>query len=261
MPSSLFGDSTKLRQILQNILNNATQYTTKGNIIIGVKWNGNKETGKINISVTDTGKGISKEKLSHLFEDKKEDKKSYVSGMGLYIAKKYIDLLNGEIEVESEVGKGSTFTITVTQKVINDKEIGDIYAHQTVKKSINAFDASDKRILIVDDDKLNIKVATRLLKPYNVEIVSVMSGKEAIELLKNDSNFNLILLDQMMPEMSGTETLHKLQDENIKIPTVMLTADAMVGKKELYLKAGFDDYLAKPINTEELNRVLKNFLK
>lgn len=261
MPSSLFGDSTKLRQILQNILNNATQYTTKGNIIIGVKWNGNKETGKVNISVTDTGKGISKEKLSHLFEEKKEDKKSYVSGMGLYIAKKYIDLLNGEIEVESEVGKGSTFTITVTQKVINDKEIGDIYAHQTVKKSINAFDASDKRILIVDDDKLNIKVATRLLKPYNVEIVSVMSGKEAIELLKNDSNFNLILLDQMMPEMSGTETLHKLQDENIKIPTVMLTADAMVGKKELYLKAGFDDYLAKPINTEELNRVLKNFLK
>ena len=260
-PSSLFGDNTKLRQILQNILNNATQYTTKGNIIIGVKWNGNKEIGKLNISVSDTGKGISKEKLSHLFEEKKEDKKSYVSGMGLYIAKKYIDLLNGEIEVESEVGKGSKFTISVSQKVINEKEIGDIYAHQTVKKSINAFDASDKRILIVDDDKLNIKVATRLLKPYNVQIETLLSGKEAIELLKKDSNFNLILLDQMMPEMSGTETLHKLQEEKIKIPTVMLTADAMVGKKELYLKAGFDDYLSKPINTEELNKILKKYLQ
>lgn len=260
-PSSLFGDNTKLRQILQNILNNATQYTTKGNIIIGVKWNGNKEIGKLNISVSDTGKGISKEKLSHLFEEKKEDKKSYVSGMGLYIAKKYIDLLNGEIEVESEVGKGSKFTISVSQKVINEKEIGDIYAHQTVKKSINAFDASDKRILIVDDDKLNIKVATRLLKPYNVQIETLLSGKEAIELLKKDSNFDLILLDQMMPEMSGTETLHKLQEEKIKIPTVMLTADAMVGKKELYLKAGFDDYLSKPINTEELNKILKKYLQ
>lgn len=260
-PSSLFGDNTKLRQVLQNILNNATQYTTKGNIIIGVKWSGNKEIGKLNISVSDTGKGISKEKLSHLFEEKKEDKKSYVSGMGLYIAKKYIDLLNGEIEIESEVGKGSKFTISVSQKVINEKEIGDIYAHQTVKKSINAFDASDKRILIVDDDKLNIKVATRLLKPYNVQIETLLSGKEAIELLKKETNFDLILLDQMMPEMSGTETLHKLQEENIKIPTVMLTADAMVGKKELYLKAGFDDYLSKPINIEELNKILKKYLQ
>ena len=261
MPSSLFGDSTKLRQILQNILNNAAQYTTKGSIIVGVKWSGNKETGKLNITISDTGKGISEQKLNHLFEEKKEDKKAYVSGMGLYIAKKYIDLLNGKIEVESEVGKGSIFTVTVTQKVINEKEIGDIYSHQTIKKSINIFDASDKRILIVDDDKLNIKVAIRLLKPYKVQIESVLSGKEAIELLKKDSNFDLILLDQMMPEMSGTETLNKLKDEKIKVPTVMLTADAMIGKKELYLKAGFDDYLAKPINTEELNRIIKNFLK
>lgn len=262
MPSTLYGDSSKIRQTLQNILTNAAQYTEKGNILLSVKWIGNKETGKINFTISDTGKGISEEKLKTLFNDtSKSNKKSYVSGMGLYISKKYIDLLNGEMEAESTVGKGSTFTITINQKVINEKEIGDIYARTTVKKAVAAFDASDKRILIVDDDMLNIKVATRLLKPYQVTIESVTSGKECLTLLKEDTQFDLILLDQMMPEMSGTDTLRKLQEENIKIPTVMLTADAMVGKKELYLKAGFDDYLSKPINTEELNRVLKKFLK
>ncbi len=101
----------------------------------------------------------------------------------------------------------------------------------------------------------------RLLKPYGVRIASVKSGQECINLLKEDAHFDLILLDQMMPLMSGTETLHHLRDENIDIKAVMLTADAMIGKKELYLKAGFDDYLSKPINTEELNRVLRKFLK
>lgn len=262
IPSTLFGDVAKIRQICQNILNNACQYTVKGSVILEAKWSGNKETGKLNISISDTGKGISATKLKNLFkEDAKTDgKKQYVSGMGLYISKKYIDLLNGEIEAESTVGKGSCFTVKINQKVINDKQIGDIYAHKTVKKTVNTFDAKGKRILIVDDDKLNSKVAVRLLKPYNVETTSVTSGKECISLLKTES-FDLILLDQMMPEMSGTETLHKLQEEKIKTPCIMLTADAMVGKKELYLKAGFDDYLSKPINTEELNRVLKKFLK
>lgn len=260
IPSNLFGDSNKLRQILQNIINNAIQYTEEGRIIIGAKWNGDKENGKLSISISDTGIGIEKEKLDHLFDDK-NDKKNYSSGMGLYIAKKYIDLLNGEIEVESEVKKGSKFTVTISQKVMNSNEIGDIYSKQTIKKDIKTFDATGKRILLVDDDNLNIKVATRLLKPYNLEIVSLNSGKEAIELLKNDNKFDLILLDQMMPEMSGTETLHNMREEKIEIPTIMLTADAMVGKKELYLKAGFNDYLSKPINTEELNNILKKYLE
>ena len=263
LPSVLYGDSSKIRQILQNILTNATQYTEKGSIILSVRWKGNKENGKIIFQVTDTGVGIALEDLKTIFDEnaKRNEKKGYVSGMGLYISKKYIDLLNGEMEAESTVGKGSSFTITIGQKVINEKEIGDIYAHTITKKNINSFDASDKRILIVDDDALNIKVAMRLLKPYGVAIESVKSGKECIRLLKEDTNFDLILLDQMMPEMSGTETLHHLRDENITIKAVMLTADAMIGKKELYLKAGFDDYLSKPINTEELNRVLKKFLK
>ncbi len=263
IPSTLYGDSAKIRQILQNILTNAAQYTEKGSIILSVRWKGTNENGKIIFQVTDTGVGISEEELKIIFDEnaKRNEKNEYVAGMGLYISKKYIDLLNGEMEVESTLKKGSSFTITLGQKVINEKEIGDIYAHTIVKKNVNVFDASNKRILIVDDDNLNIKVAIRLLKPYGVQIESVKSGQECINLLKKDINFDLILLDQMMPIMSGTETLHHLKDENINIKTVMLTADAMIGKKELYLKAGFDDYLSKPINTEELNRVLKKFLK
>ena len=259
IPSTLYGDSSKLRQILQNILNNAVQYTEKGNIIIKVNWIGNKETGKLKFEVTDTGKGIDEKKLKTLFQDK-ENKKKYQSGMGLYIAKKYIDELNGEIEVTSTPKVGSTFTITINQKVINENKIGDIYSHQTKKNLVTAFDANGAKILIVDDDNLNIKVATRLLKPYNVDITAVTSGKEALKLLDTNT-FDLILLDQMMPEMSGTETLHQMQEKEITIPTVMLTADAMVGKKELYLKAGFNDYLSKPINTEELNKILKKYLE
>lgn len=263
LPSTLYGDLPKIRQILQNILTNAAQYTEKGSIILSVKWKGTKDNGKVSFQVTDTGVGIEEDELKIIFDEnaKRSEKSEYVEGMGLYISKKYIDLLNGKMEVESTLGKGSSFTITIGQKVINEREIGDIYAHTMIKKNINAFDASDKRILIVDDDTLNIKVAMRLLKPYSVNIESVKSGQECIQLLKEDTNFDLILLDQMMPMMSGTETLHHLRDENINIKTVMLTADAMVGKKELYLKAGFDDYLSKPINTEELNRVLKKFLK
>lgn len=264
MPTSLYGDSSKLRQILLNILNNAVQYTDEGSITIRVKWSGTKEFGKLSMAVSDTGRGITKEKLKGLLTDvvkSEESKKGYVSGMGLYIAKKYIDLLNGKLEAESEVEKGSTFTVTLTQKVVNDKAIGDIYSHQTQKKNVNVFRAEGKRILLVDDDKLNLKVATRLLKPYAVKVESVQSGKECLDLLKKDVHFDLILLDQMMPKMSGTETLHQLKEEGYLIPTIMLTADAMVGKKELYLKAGFDDYLSKPINTEELNRILTRFLK
>ncbi len=261
MPSVLYGDVSKLRQVVLNILNNAVKYTLKGSIGVKIKWNGDKIAGKLAISISDTGIGIEKTKLASLLASSIKDDQAYVSGMGLYIAKKYIELLNGEITAESEVGKGSVFTVSINQKVIDDKAIGDIYSRSTTKKNVNTFNASDKRILIVDDDALNIKVASRLLKPYEVNIESVKSGKECIELLKKDQNFDLILLDQMMPEMSGTETLRKLKEENINIKTVMLTADAMVGKKELYLKVGFDDYISKPINTEQLNEILIKYLK
>ena len=129
------------------------------------------------------------------------------------------------------------------------------------KKKSSSFNAKGKKILIVDDNKLNLKVANKLLTPYNVITKTANSGNEAIDMIKEE-NFDLILLDQMMPEMDGTTTLQELQkDNNFKTPVIVLTADAIVGKKEEYLKAGFNDYLAKPINNDELNNILKKYLR
>ena len=263
IPSKLFGDVTKLRQIVSCIIDNSIKFTNKGSITVDA--NASKKGGiaKLSISVSDTGIGIDSAKLKMLFsENKKTDNKKYVEGMGLSITKKLIDLLKGEISVESEVKKGTKFTISVTQKIIDSKPLGMIDEYVSKKKKMNFFSAKGKRVLVVDDNKLNVKVAEKLLKPYDVEVVSVYSGYEAIDIIKKDSKYNLILLDQMMPVLDGISTLHELQKlDNFKIPVVALTADAIVGKKEEYLKEGFNDYLAKPIDNDELYNILKKYLK
>ncbi len=263
-PSKLYGDSGKIRQILQNLLDNATKFTTKGSITIDVKADKNKNDAKLIISVIDTGVGIEKNILNRLFDDSKKtakDDKNYIGGMGLTISKKLIDLLKGEITVQSEVGQGTIFTLIINQKIINDKVIGNLDEYVVSKRKDNTFNASGKKILIVDDNKLNLKVASKLLTPYNVASTAVSSGHEAIELVKKET-FDLILLDQMMPEMDGKTTLKELQKlPNFHTPVIVLTADALVGKKEEYLESGFNDYLSKPINNDELCTLLKKYLK
>ena len=263
IPEKLYGDSGKIKQILLNIINNAIKYTEKGKIqIIG---NCEKSTSntELIISIKDTGKGIESEKLSKLFDvNKKANNKDYIEGMGLTIAKNLIDLLKGEIEVESIVGEGSTFTIKVTQKTISDSTIGDAKNFDPEKKKLNTFNAEGKKVLVVDDNKLNIRVAERLLKKYNVETISVETGKECITLIEDKNKYDLILLDQMMPEMNGVETLKELKKiKGFNIPVVVLTADAIVGKKEEYIKEGFDDYLSKPIEIDKLTEILKKYFK
>ena len=263
IPSKLFGDSTKIRQILASLIDNAIKFTKKGKITISAKSEKKGGLSNLNISISDTGSGIKQDKLEMLFsENKKTDDKKYVEGMGLSITKKLIDLLKGEIDVQSEVGKGTNFVITITQKIIDNKPIGSIDEYVSKKKKVNSFSAKGKRILVVDDNKLNIKVALRLLEPYNADVDSVTSGYEAIDLLKKDMKYDLILLDQMMPGLDGITTLHEIKKiEGFNIPVVALTADAIVGKKEEYLKEGFDDYLSKPINNDELYNILKKYLK
>lgn len=263
-PSKLYGDSGKIRQILQNLLNNSIKFTNKGSITIDVKSIKNKNDAKLIISIIDTGVGIEKKKLDHLFDDGKKttkDEKNYIEGMGLTISKRLIDLLKGEITAQSEVGQGTIFTITVNQKIVNDKIVGKMDEYVISKEKRNSFNAKGKKVLIVDDNKLNLKVATKLLAPYNVISKTASSGNEAINMIKEEK-FDLILLDQMMPEMDGTTTLQKLKEDNeFKTPVIVLTADAIVGKKEEYLKAGFNDYLSKPINNDELNEILKKYLR
>lgn len=263
IPIKLFGDSGKIKQVLLNILNNAIKYTNKGTIKITSKCVKYVNNAKFTISVSDTGIGIEKEKLSKLFDDsKKLDNKDYIEGMGLTIAKNLIDLLKGKIEVESKVGEGSKFTIIVDQKVINDKTIGEMKNYDPEKKRLNTFNAAGKKVLVVDDNKLNIRVAERLLKKYNIEVTSVESGKECIKLIKGKNKFDLILLDQMMPDMNGVETLNELKkNKRFKTPVIVLTADAIEGKKEEYLNEGFNDYLSKPIEIDTLTDILKKYFK
>lgn len=264
LPSKLFGDGGKIRQILLNLLNNAIQYTDKGKISVIARGEVKRSNLELTISVEDTGRGIEPERLNTLFDDVDENSidPTKPRGMGLFVSKKLIDLLHGKIVVESQVGKGSVFTITVTQKIIDETPIGDIYDHQSRKKKVSAFNASGKSVLIVDDNKLNLKVATRLLTPYKLKTETVESGKQCIDLIEKGSKYDLILLDQMMPEMSGVETLQELRKiEGFATPVVVLTADAVIGVREKYLNDGFDDYLSKPIDVEELNELLKKYLK
>lgn len=258
IPSVLYGDVSKIRQVLLNIIDNAIKYTDKGNIIITGSSEKQNYNTKLIISIKDTGTGIEGRKLNKLFEGSNG---KLMKNTGLAISKRIIDLLNGQIIVESVVGEGSTFKIVVTQKTINSKPIGDIEHYRFPQKKVIAFNAKGKKVLVVDDNKIDIKVATRLLKPYNIDIESVTSGKECFDLIKTGKKYDLILLDQMMPEMTGTETLSKLKGlKGFKIPVVVVTADAIVGVKEKYLNDGFDDYMSKPIDVNELNHLLKKYL-
>lgn len=262
IPTKLYGDQARISQVMLTILDNAVKYTEKGSIQIDAKCEKNGSMAKLIISVRDTGAGITKEKLETLFTQTNDSDK-YVNGAGLTIARKLIDLLKGEIEVESSVGMGSTFTVSINQKIMDETGIGDINGHASnSKKTSVAFNAKGKKILVVDDNKLNLKVATRLLKPYEVEVDIASSGDECIKKIEASTDYDLILLDQMMPEMNGVETLHTLKAmSGFNIPVVVLTADAIKGKKEEYLSLGFNDYLSKPIDVEELSKTLKKYLK
>ncbi len=256
IPTSLLGDGGKLRQIMTNILDNAVRYTEAGQITLKAKGEILKSNYKLTLEVVDTGMGMSQEKMSEILSD------DTTSNTGLSIVKRLIDLLKGELTVESKVGKGTTFSVTVTQKMIDETPIGDLGIHKVRKRKATPFDASGKRILVVDDNKLNLKVATRLLEPYQVTIDKVESGQECIDLIQEGNTYDLILLDQMMPEMDGTETLKQLKaNEKFNMPVIALTADAIVGKKEVYLSSGFDDYLSKPIDRNELHNILKKYLQ
>lgn len=259
IPAKLYGDSAKISQVILGLIDNACKSTEKGSITIDATCEKKSNNAKLIISIKDTGIGIPKDKLEKLFDSKLDNEEDYVSGMGLTIISKLIDLLKGEIEVESEEGVGTTFTVSFPQKIMDETEIGS-----TIESSNNnlVFNASGKKILVVDDNKLNLKVATRLLKPYEVVVETLNGGAECIDYIKNGNKFDLILLDQMMPGVNGVETLHALKEiDGFDTPVVVLTADAIKGKKEEYLSLGFNDYLSKPINTEELSNTLKKYLK
>ena len=263
IPKVLLGDSDKIKRILINIISNAAQNTNSGEIIFKVQAVKNGSKCRLIMSVSDTGKGIAKSELNTIFNRyERVNNEKGSNGLGLAIVSNLVSLMGGKVDVDSELGKGSTFTITIDQSIIDDTSVKVI---KNDDHNVKVFDASGKRVLIVDDNKLNLKVASRLLMPYNVSVVLAGSGSEFLDIIDNDTNFDLILMDDMMPKMSGSDTLNIFKKiervSGFSIPVVVLTANAISGMREKYLSCGFDDYLAKPIDKFELNRVLKKYLK
>ena len=279
LPDYLFGDVVRVRQVITNILNNAVKYTDKGGVtlkITGVKRfriPDGKSMIDLVVSVTDTGIGISEEDMGKLFGkfervnlDKNSTKEG--TGLGLAITKMLLDMMGGEIKVESTYGVGSTFTLTIPQGVLVDEPIGNF--REKFEKSMGArnayhesFRAPQAKILIVDDTKMNLVVATEFLKDTKVQIDTAGGGKEAVDLALS-KKYDVILMDQRMPEMDGEEAFRIIRSHtdgpNAETPVICLTADAVVGARERYLSKGFTDYLTKPIDSNSLERMLKKYI-
>lgn len=264
IPEYLYGDVTRLKQVIINLLTNAVKYTKTGYIMFKISAKVKEDKVKLLITVQDSGIGIKKDSIDKLFSKFDRlgvEKETSVegTGLGLAITKKLVELMHGSISVQSEYGSGSKFTIRVDQKILKGKELEDAKNKKPVQTE-QVIDANGKKVLVVDDNLLNIKVAERLLAKYNVTLECVMSGQECLNKV-NEGKYDLILLDDMMPKMTGGETFVKLKEiEGFNTPVVILTANAITGMREKYLSDGFDDYLAKPIEQLELNRVIKKYL-
>ena len=265
IPSVLYGDHSRVKQIILNILTNAVKYTKEGFVDFKVNSVVQGDMCRLIISVEDSGIGIKSENIDKLFQnfERLEVEKSITiegTGLGLAITKRLVELMNGSIVVQSIYGKGSKFTVAIDQKIIATEPIHE--EHPVIDEdTIKIIDLSNKKLLVVDDNVVNLKVIKRLLVDYNANIDTVTSGQECIDKISNGENYDLIFMDIMMPKMDGVTTLNKLKDlGNFKIDTIALTADAIDGQKEKYLQDGFNDYLAKPIEKKELNRVIIKFL-
>lgn len=270
IPYELIGDKAHIKQIVNNLLSNAIKYTDRGIVEFNVKCINNDGKCMLFITVKDTGKGIKAEDINKLFTkferlDAERNSTTEGTGLGLAITKKLVELMGGKINVESNYGQGSMFMVQIPQKIgklaeSNDEaELLDIDESYLKPKTI---DYSGKKILIVDDNKLNIKVARRSLADFNFEIDECFNGEECLNLINRGNSYDLILMDIMMPIMSGETAMRELKNINgFETPVIALTADAVAGAKERYLNEGFVDYIAKPFSKEQIKEKLDKIFK
>ena len=264
--SKLYGDSTKLFQILLNILTNSVKYTEVGKISLELTHQSDGVYEHLKFKVSDTGFGIKKEDYDKLFEkfsrlDIATANEIEGTGLGLVITKQYVDILGGKIYFDSEYGVGTTFYVEIPQRITDKSPLGDYREVKQKHKISDAIDCSSYRALVVDDNKLNLKVAKRLLGMYKFQIDTATSGRECVYKFKEGTHYDIMFLDHMMPEMDGIEILHIIKHlEGYHTPImVVLTANAITGVKEMYLREGFDEYLSKPIDLSELNRLINKY--
>ena len=265
LPKVLYGDNARLKQIIMNILSNSIKYTNEGSITTKIEALSNAEKCLLTITVEDTGVGMTQESLDQIFTKfQRFDIDKYTNiegtGLGMAITKGLVTLMGGAIDVSSEYGKGTKFTVTLEQE-ISSKSIDEIIA-QEESHNFNPFDASGQRVLVVDDNKINLKVAERFLEQYKIDLDFCISGRDCIDKIKNGEKYDLILLDIMMPRMKGTEVIAELKKmPGFETPVVALTADVISDIGEKYTQIGFNDIITKPIVEEDLYNTLKKYLK
>ena len=274
IPSVLYGDELRIKQVLTNILSNAVKYTKEGTVTLKVshQW---IDTEKIMLSfaVSDTGAGIKEEDLAELFDsfkrlDINKNRNVEGTGLGLNIARQLAELMKGDITVESTYGVGSTFTITIPQIVVNAAPIGNFEEYikkskKEKKENREIFTAPKASILIVDDNAMNLSVMKGLLKRTKIQLDLAASGEECLQLAKKRA-YDIILMDHMMPEMDGVEALKLLREDasgkNQQTVVIALTANAVAGCREMYMEYGFNDYISKPVQAEHLEETLLQYL-
>ena len=261
LPKVLYGDHTNVKKVVTNILSNASKYTEHGFVRYEVNCVNNQNRCRLIISVEDSGRGIKKENIDKLFtkfQRLDEDRNTTVegTGLGLSITKQLVELMGGRVVVHTVYGEGSKFTIILDQPIEDESAIKKV--ESKVVKNLNL---EGRRVLLVDDNTLNLKVTDKLLRRYHADVECVDSGYRCLEKVMSGEVYDIILLDDMMPKLSGVDTLKKLKAlPNFSMPVVALTANAITGMREKYMGEGFDDYLAKPIEKDEMMRVFSTIL-
>ena len=274
VPYEVMGDKVHVKEIINNLLTNSIKYTEEGQINLNVKCvnDYDKKLSNIIITCQDTGRGIKSELINKLFTkferlDVEKNTTTEGTGLGLAITKSLVEMMGGKINVQSQFGKGSIFMVSIPQKIskiqkpMTDKELIDtakrLYLNTQIKTENISTDYGNKKILIVDDNKLNIKVVYRALKDFNFELDECYDGQECLDKINQGNTYDLILMDIMMPNMNGERAIAELKKiKTFKTPVIALTADAIVGAKEKYISEGFFDYIVKPFSKEQIKEKL-----
>ena len=264
IPYHLIGDKAHVKQVVNNLLSNAIKYTEKGFVELNVKCINKQDTCLLIISVRDSGRGIKAEDINKLFTkferlDVERNTTAEGTGLGLAITKRLVELMGGTINVESRYKEGSIFMVQLPQKI--DHKVRPSEEENSELLTKKSIDLSGKKILIVDDNKLNIKVARRALDGFNIEMDECYNGLECIDKIKNGNQYDIILMDIMMPVMSGEHALRELKKiEGFSIPVIAVTADAISGSEEKYKQEGFIDYISKPFTKDQIKEKLDKIL-
>lgn len=273
LPSILYGDDVRIRQIVNNFLSNAVKYTKRGHVILKISYSRiDEENINLRIDVKDSGIGIQKKDMENLFQnftrlEEYKNRNIEGTGLGLSLTKRLVDMMHGEVQVESQYGEGSTFTAIIPQKVICEDGIGDMkQIFENYELSVGAMmpvpQFAGAHILVVDDMEMNRIVAKEMLLQTGAIVDVAGSGEEGLTLMK-EQHYDLIFMDQMMPDMDGIATfeeMKRMNHQNKTTPVIAMTANAVKGAKEMYLQHGFADYISKPIFEEKMWKILERFL-